>query len=270
MPYGYSSYLKEQGYKDTTIDEHVRQLEYFFIFLDGLHKREKELYEIVPADIKQYIKYKKSRDLKISTINKIIAIIRRFFDYAWMIDKVAVDPAQKIRYEPITKDDNEPVDYRTLLELKEAVNQDIETPMKRKIIFILAMAGLRPDEFNITWNEVIIDKQLIRLFINKKGHERVINISGADAEVFKQFSENQQSLYVLNSKSRDGVEKPLERMTISLNLRKISDKSNLNTLTTNNIRRAYGEYLLESETYDSAAEMLGIDKLSLMKLLSSS
>jgi hypothetical protein len=59
-------------------------------------------------------------------------------------------------------------------------------------------------------------------------------------------------------------------MTISLNLRKISEKSNLETLTTNSIRRAYGDYLLETETYESAAEMLGIDKLSLMKLLSSS
>jgi hypothetical protein len=44
----------------------------------------------------------------------------------------------------------------------------------------------------------------------------------------------------------------------------------LETLTTNSIRRAYGDYLLETETYESAAEMLGIDKLSLMKLLSSS
>ncbi|WP_147802228.1 tyrosine-type recombinase/integrase [Alkalicoccus halolimnae] len=269
MPHGYSDYLRKSGYKESTIDEHVRQLQYFFLHIDSRYGKQKELYEILPSDIKQFIAYKKSRQLEITTINKIIAILRRFFDYAWTIDAVAVDPAQKIRYEKLSQGSHEMLDYGTLLSLKEKLIAS-DTSEKRKIIVILAVHGLRPDEFKITWEQVIINGGTVRIFISKPGHERVIILKGADAETFKSYAaNNREAFYVLNSKTRSGEEKPLERMTIGLNLKKAAENHGLDNLTTNVIRRSYAEYLLADESYEHAAEKLGIDKISLMKLITS-
>ncbi|SDN32785.1 tyrosine-type recombinase/integrase [Alkalicoccus daliensis] len=270
MPFGYSDYLRKNNYKELTIDEHVRQLEYFFMFIDDLYKRQKELSEILPSDIKKYLAYKKSQDLKTTTINKIISILRNFFDYAWTINAVAVDPAQKIRYENLTVSDQERKPYEEYLKILDSI-LSADIPIKRKVIYILAVNGLRPDEFQVTYDQIITEKSKVRIYISKPEHERIIIINGKSAEVIKIYINTQISdnTFLLNSKTRDGKEKPIERMTISLNLKKISEFVQWEeTITTNLIRHAYAVYLLETETYESAAETLGIDKLSLMKLVS--
>lgn len=269
MPFGYGDYLRKKGYKDLTIDEHIRQLEYFFIYLDFYYKKQKELAEIVPSDIKNYLAYKKSQGLQTSTINKIISVIRNFFDYAWTINAVAVDPAQKIRYEMIEHKEIESLEFQDILHIQEnIISADMQ--LKRKVIFILAVNGLRPDEYQITKDQIITEDDSVRIFIAKANHERIIQISGSAADVLKDYLiSTKDDHYLLSSKSRDGKEKPIERMTISLNLKKVSEYAALEeTLTTNVIRRAYALHLLKSETYEAAAESLGIDKISLMKLVS--
>ncbi|WP_444684246.1 tyrosine-type recombinase/integrase [Alkalicoccus luteus] len=265
MPFGYSVHLQKKGYKTITIDEHVRYLTYFFAFIDAKYKRKKELVEITPADIKDFLRSR--TDSKPQTINKIISIMKRFFDYAWHEGKVAVDPAQKIAYVPIEKNYQDILTYDQLLTM-EAAYLASEEPLKRKCICILTAAGLRPDEFAIKMNEIIAETDKVKIYVSKPSHERILTFANERADTLNKFIETRQSfIYLLSSTDRSGKEKPLQRMTLTINLRKISEYFQMETpLTTNAVRKAKAHYLLEMMTYEDAADELGIDKISLMKL----
>ncbi|NJP37256.1 tyrosine-type recombinase/integrase [Alkalicoccus luteus] len=265
MPFGYSQFLRKEGFKTVTIDEHVRYLEYFFAYVDARYKRRKELFEITPADIKDFLHSR--TDSKPQTINKIISILKRFFDYAWHEGKVAVDPAQKLAYAAIEMERLASPTYEDILTMETAYLQS-EEPIKRKCIFILTVAGLRPDEFAIKMDEIIVEATKVKLFISKQAHERILTFLDKRAEVLTQYINSRHGyIYLLSSTDRNGTEKPLQRMTLTINLQKISEFFQLeSSLTTNTIRRAKAHYLLQSMTYEDAAAELGIDKISLMKL----
>ncbi|CAM3737804.1 tyrosine-type recombinase/integrase [Alkalicoccus chagannorensis] len=274
MPFGYSRYLEKQGYKEVTVQEHAKQLELFFKHVDYIHETVPELYEIKPSDLKSYIQFKKSQQLKPGTINKIISILKRFFDYCWEERLIAADPAEKLRY---IQDSKQPISADGFDEIQQIIDdavQDEEMSLKRKCILVLAGEGLRPDEFAVTVDQIITEEQLVRLYVSKSGHERIITMDGLRAQVIKQQLRDQLSKerqYLISSVNRSTGEEPLQRMTISVHLRKAAEAAGLDSLTTNQIRRAYAVHLLDNQgwSYEEAAEKLGIDKLSVMKLVDS-
>ncbi|WP_181186066.1 tyrosine-type recombinase/integrase [Alkalicoccus urumqiensis] len=267
MPFGYSDHLRKKGMKEVTIDEHVRQLTYFFHYLDYTYKKQKELYEITPKDIRQYLQQKKQSGLKVSTLNKIISILHHFFDFAWDNSLVAVDPAQKIKHFKSEMQKKEPLTWEEIdYVLTEKLAEDI--PDKHKIIYILACSGLRPEEFRINRSHLLSEKDTLKLFVSKESHERVITISGEAASILKRYNDGIEGSYLISSYTRDGEEKPIQRMTIGIHLKKAAQLLDRESFTTNEIRRALAVKWTEEDGYEETAEKLGIDKLSLMKLLS--
>lgn len=75
---GLRVYLKEQGLKSSTIDQHINNANRY---LDWLRKEDKKEEEIIYQEIILFIEYLKGEDYSIRLINRILLSVRYYYDY---------------------------------------------------------------------------------------------------------------------------------------------------------------------------------------------
>ncbi|WP_209124367.1 site-specific integrase [Alkalihalobacillus sp. BA299] len=274
MPYGYSDFLLEKNKSPETIDSYVKEVNYFFAFLDFKHKRKIELYEITTKDIKDYLEDKKSKGSKTVTINKYITILKNFFDFLWTINKIPFDPSSKIKRIKEEEKYNQELTYQTLLDTLPKVLNNREYSPFRKVIYILALYGLRASEFQILKDNVSVQPIEVEVVIKTK--KRKIALNGEEAEYFMEYYYNESMfnlsnyVFVTNKHNEDTV--PVEGMTIYTHLRTISEDYDLPKLVLNDIRHAYAHYLYREKQYtiEDIATEFGIEENSAALLVDSS
>lgn len=272
MPYGYSEYLLEKSKSPETIDSYVKEVNYFFTFLDHKYKRKKELYEITPTDIKDYLEDKKVKGSKSVTINKYITILRNFFDYLWIINKIPADPSAKIKRIKEQEKYNQELTYQSLLETLPKILENPSYSTIRKVIYILALHGLRTSEFQILKDNIVNQQDEVII----KTKKRKIVLKGKNADYFLEYY-NKESMfnlsnYVFVTKKHSDEIVPVEGMTIYIHLRSICEDYNLHKLVLNDIRHAYAYYLYKEKqfTIEDIANEFGIEENSAALLVDES
>jgi site-specific recombinase XerD len=274
MPYGYSEYLFEKSKSPETIDSYEKEVNYFFAFLDFKYERKKELYEITTKDIKDYLEDKKAKGSKTVTINKYITILKSFFDYLWMINKISIDPTTKLKRIKENETHNQDLTYHELLDtLPKVLNNTDYSPL-RKVLYILALTGFRASEYQILKDNVIIDTADGEVIIKTK--KRQIVLVDQEAEYFMEYYYNESmfnlSNYVFVTNKHNEETVPVEGMTIYFHLRAISEEYNLPKLVLNDIRHAYAHYLYTENqfTIEDIAKEFGIEENSAALLVDAS
>ncbi|MFE7064197.1 tyrosine-type recombinase/integrase [Sutcliffiella sp. NPDC057660] len=275
MPYDFRKYLTEQGYKEPTMVSYTSTVESFFAYLTATYKRNKELHEINPSDIKGFINSKVIEANSIHTINKHIAILKTFFDYLWKVGKLPIDPAVKIRRlknnDPGPKD----IEYNRLLEIRPQIINDNRYNLITKSIFVLALKGLRFSEFHFTKKDVTYAANgIIQIKIETRNNKnRVVNLSGKDAEIFDAFFTDCQfnpGDYVFTTKRQQTNEfVPIEIDSMYTYLKNIRNDYELpRRFKLDDIRIAYAYYLRTNQHYmiDQIAEEFGIEKMRAAEL----
>lgn len=274
MPFGYSDFLLEKSKSPETIDSYVKEVNYFFAFLDFKYKRKKELYEITSKDIRDYLEDKKIKGSKPVTINKYITILKSFFDYLWTINKIPVDPSSKIKRIKEKEIYNQDLTYQTLLDITLNVLNNRDYSAFRKVIFTLALAGFRASEFQILKENVSINTLEVEVTIKTK--KRKLVLKELKAEFFMEYYYHESMfnlsdyVFVTNKHNEESV--PVEGMTIYTHLRSISEDYNLPKLVLNDIRHAYAHYLYKEKqfTIEDIATEFGIEENSAALLVDAS
>lgn len=275
MPYDFRKYLTEQGYKEPTMVSYTSTVESFFAYLTATYKRNKDLHEINPSDIKGFINSKVIEANSIHTINKHIAILKTFFDYLWKVGKLPIDPAVKIKRlknnDPGPKD----IEYNRLLEIQPQIINDNRYNLITKSIFVLALKGLRFSEFHFTKKDVTYAANgIIQIKIETRNNKnRVVNLSGKDAEIFDAFFTDCQfnpGDYVFTTKRQQTNEfVPIEIDSMYTYLKNIRNDYELpRRFKLDDIRIAYAYYLRTNQHYmiDQIAEEFGIEKMRAAEL----
>ncbi|MCK6259545.1 site-specific integrase [Fictibacillus sp. KIGAM418] len=263
MQFGYSQYLMQHKKSESTIDENVRQIDYFFSYLDQTYNRSVELHEIKADHIREYFNFKKST-IKESSINKIHSILKSFFNYLWEINKIPYDPMVKIKRFKVKKEEKPILSYKAFQELKSKALERVDYSPLRKAILICSIYGLRPSDFHFIKDDVSYEKSglVIRL------HKRTIFLNEIESDYFLQYYNQAQfndSPYVFVTKERENETlNPVNKMTIYSNLRVIARNFNVPQFNLNDIRFAYAHYLLTHEglTIEEIASRMGIETAS--------
>jgi site-specific recombinase XerD len=275
MPYGLSKYLEEQGKSHQTIKDYQLVVQIFFRYLDKKYKRDKELYEINPSDIKDFLNYKLETGNNPSTVNKYLSILRVFFDYLWQIGKVSIDPVMKIKSIPINnlKTNTTESSFLELLELVPEVREHPNYTLQRKLVYILALKGLRNVDFHFRKDDIQIDKDHVDIFLKN----RIITLSDkADVNLFidqYNVSKSQQTPYFFTTKKHDQSIVPIAFTTIVSHLEIISTDLLLEKkITVSSIRKMYATHLYQQErmSIEDIAYILGIEIASATKLIKNS
>lgn len=261
MYFGYRTYLEKKGRSEQTIRGYMTTLDMFFAFLDKLYGKQKEVYEINPSDIKDFLKDRLQEGNEIKTINKHLSILKNFFDYLWRKEKISYDPTVKIKRYKVTDNKANILTYERLLDTLPRILNNNEYTSMRKSIYILALKGLKSSDFHFLKRDVIDRGSSVEIILKKKD----VYLHGEDAEIFLNYFFEAQfngSEYVFTSKRHNGSIVPIENMSIHTHLKVISEEYDFPTkMTLNDTRESYAFYLYTRKriNVEDIAEILGIE-----------
>ena len=195
MPYGFTEYLESNEFSSETISDYIQVIQQLFSYIDANYKSELEVYEIGTKHLYGFLNNKKE-SCSVSTVNKIISILKHFFDYLWQNQYIPIDPMSKVKRLKYV-DKPIPFVYESLLEAKMNILRDNEFNLKTKALYVLSLKGITLSELKFTKNDVFLMNNG-EIFINVIGrsghHKRTIVLNGVDAEVFYEFF--QESLFI--------------------------------------------------------------------------
>lgn len=267
MPYGFLEHLENKGYSQDTIQSYEKVIKSFFGYLSYVYKKDVDLIEISPADIKKYLKEQLNRKKSIPTINKELSILKTFFNYLWEKNLITIDPAVKIKAMNQIKQPTVEYDY---IELKKVLPQVLRNPnytLERKSIYSLALKGFKTADYRFRKDDVnFIDNYRVKIALRN----REIILDGEEAVIFRQYYKSlisEETEYVFRTKKiKNGGGGPVQVMTILYHLRKISkdyfpdhDKP-LNLML---IRKAYLINLYQQKRpLQEIAKILGVNDFS--------
>lgn len=274
MPYGFENYLTEKKKrKPTTIDSYIKILNLFFNYLHNKYKNDKEMYEVNPSDIKEFIMQRVNSGIKVSTANKDLAILKTFFDYLWKKNIVPIDPAHKIERLENPYDVPDFLPLATLEDIKLKLLDTDRYHVMTKTIFILGVYGLQTEDFKFTKEQVVFNNNGIVL-INLPN--RTIDLTKEESIVFKEYYNTvaltKDTPFVFSSKKHKKQKQteedcyvPIEVMTLLSHLRKVSNDFNLPIrLTFRSIRWSLGYELNFNgkHTPEEVAKILGVEVIT--------
>lgn len=269
MPIQFDKYLKENNYTDETIESYIKTLSMFNNYLKLKYKRNIEAFEILPNDIKGFLKVKLETGNSIHTINKHLGILKKYFDYLWQKGIITIDPAVKIKRYKKEKDAPKEFSYEMLLQIKPKVLENTSYKILTKIIFILALKGFKVSEYHFKKIDVedLGNKFIIHTKRRSSDLKRTVELEGIEAEIFAaHFIDSQftSSDYVFTTKRHDtGQFGPITSEMLSNNLCMIRDDYDLpKPFPLSEFRMLYTNYLRTKEHYsvDALATELGIEK----------
>ncbi|WP_409298942.1 tyrosine-type recombinase/integrase [Peribacillus sp. SCS-26] len=268
MPYGFIKYIEDKGYSPETVKSYEKVIRQFFSFLESTYPNSKEPFQITSSDIKKYLANQGNRGKSVSTINKELAILKTLFHYFWENDKVAVDPAVKIKRLKVTHTPQAEITYEEILDILERVLKNDKYPKVRKALFILASKGLKTSQFRFKKDDVTDHTETEKIEIMLKN--RILTLEGPEASHFQEYFYEtvfNGSEYVFSTKTH-GMDYggPIQVMSILSHLRAISREylaEGREPLTLVAIRRALLIYLYKKKTpIQVIAHELGIEEIS--------
>ncbi|MGP4074168.1 tyrosine-type recombinase/integrase [Piscibacillus sp. B03] len=190
MPFGFADYLEKENKSEQTIAHYVRLVNEFFQHLDHEWPSELEVYEIGAKHITGYLRFKKTHSSN-STVNKHIAVLKKFFDYLWENNMIPIDPMSKIRY--LEKEDKPMTfTYQELIEHRQLIYQNAKLKSIDKALFALSLYGITFSELDFKKQDVHVmdDDTIIINTVGKRNRHRSIHLEGIEAKVFYDYYQN--------------------------------------------------------------------------------
>lgn len=243
MPYGFKNYLiKEAKFNPETAEDYASVVEHFFKHLQIVKKRDIDIKDIKPSDIRHFLKMLSVRN-RPSTINKKLSILKRFFDYAERKGIIPYsDPAAKIeRLQEPKKNQIRP--YEWFLEQYSRLLKLPDVPHEYKAVMILALHGAIPSDFLLRHEQVTLHhKKVILQTTNRK-----IVLEGEYAKDFLKYYKQSlevKSPFVFTRISRKGTIEPVNTINLTKILKKIAQLLGIEQpFTFTEARKSYMEYL---------------------------
>lgn len=270
MLFGYEQHLIDGHKSAETIDTYTKTINQFFAYMDNFYNKKIELHEIKPSDIKNFLHNKLEHSKNsISTLNKHLTILSSFFDFLWENNKIIIDPAAKIKRFKETKIEAKTLKYEFLLEIKDQVLSNGNYSNLRKAIFILALKGIRPSQYQ--FKKTCVTEKENEVLLSLRSHNIILQDN--DAEYFMSAYYDScfhSSNYMFITKKQDNSFVPIELMSIYTHLNAISKDYNLEKkLNLNDIRYSYVYYLHTHKSYsiENISENLGLGYDSSAQLL---
>ncbi len=267
MPFGFSVHLRNKNISASTISGYCDVINQFFSYLDFTYKNKLELHEITVRHINQFLR-SKEKSCSVHTLNKILTILKRFFDYLWEKELIVIDPTTKIksyRREIVEI----PFSYEQLLDLKYKILSSDQYNLRMKVVYLFALQGATYTELHFFKDDVTINDEHISINVKgKNGISRTIDLYDKDADIFHAFYT--QSLfhttpYVFISKKRNSNEEygMMDYDVLKDSLRFIREgEEGIDSLNLTTARNAYIFHLRYTKklSIDRISHLLGINK----------
>jgi len=199
---GFFSYLStEKNASRVTIYQYRRELLRFFHYLASQNTAEINL--ISTRILREYFSYtKQERNLAYSSVSRIIAILKSFFNYLEESEIILRNPSRKIR---VPKKVNKIPHMMTKYEVDMIIKAVDFAPLRYRknatrdklILSLLYYTGIRKSELlNLNWTDLNLSKSIIIIRSGKGNKDRLIPIHKNVSQLLDSYLEERLPLKV--------------------------------------------------------------------------
>ena len=258
--------IEEKKVSANTLESYMRDLGQYFDYLESNDIGEIE--KATNEDIKEYIKYLEMKGKSRSTVVRVVASVRCFYQFLIIREVISFNPAAGIKFE---KSEKKLPDILTNREIDILLSQpdinDIKGCRDKAMLELIYATGIRVSELiSLNLNDVILDVGI--LHCSNPKNDRIIPVYptalSAVRDYIKRvrsitaFDKNETSLFVnMNGQrlTRQGFWKIIKQYAAQAGIKK--------DITPHTLRHSFATHLLENGAQlKDIQEMLGHSDIS--------
>lgn len=263
----FESYLKtEKKSSKNTLDSYLRDVGQFLSFckINGL----KNINIIQPTDIDKYYEYLSSLGKSQSTISRVSASLRCFFNFLVKNGYINESPVTKFKNAPTEKKLPEILTGKEVLNLLSQPNgADYKSIRDKAMLELLYATGIKVSEL-IELNISDINLQIGFLNLKSAKKERVVPIYPAAVKTLQSYILNVRPIIISSAKEdrlfTNMTGEPLSRQGFWKIVKFYAQKAKINKeITPHTLRHSFATHLLENgASLKDIKEMLGHSDIS--------
>ena len=194
------NFLKnDKKVSENTLQSYKRDLTQFKEYIVS---KEKKYNKIKEEDIKEYLQYLEKQDKKPSTISRMIASIRSFYQYEVKIKKIGIDPTDNIQSPKIEKKTpciltSEEVE----LLLEQPKDVDLKGTRDKAMLEFAYATGMRVTEI-ISLNVEDVNLEGGSVVCKNGSKQRIIPLGKMSLDALKEYLEEARSILVKSDKEQ--------------------------------------------------------------------
>ena len=158
------------------------------------------LSQIRPGDIESWRLGEMNRGLKVATVNRLLAVLRKFFNYLLSLETLEKSPMARLKLE----DPKNERERQATREELAALSQRMK-PTDFQLVEFAVRTGLRRGEmFSLRWPQIDVTQRLIALDTSKNGRPRRVPISDGCLELIQRLPSRLKSEWLFPNQSGTG------------------------------------------------------------------
>ena len=263
----YNEYFKQEGkdfinyllidkkYSEDTIFAYKNDLDKFFLFFN-----DKTIENIDKFNLREYVKYLNSLNLKQKTISQNISTLRSFYKFLMIDKKIDENPMMFIDLPKIPKNLPNVLSVDEIDKLLDIEVKDKYTARNKAMLELMYSSGLRISELlNLKVVDVSLDEALVRVF-GKGSKERIVPIGDCALKYLEKLITKQNSDYLFLSSRGD----KMSRQAFFKIIKAIAKEKNIKTeISPHTLRHSFATHLLNyGADLRSIQELLGHSDIS--------
>ena len=256
----FQNYLQvDRGLSENSVFSYGYDLKKFQQYLD-LNK--KNFLKVTTADISDYLKEQKTKNISTRSSARAVAALRQFYNYLKEEKQVDENPADTIETPEIHKSLPEYLTIEEVEELFSSIQEDDIYELRDKAMFeLMYSSGLRISE---TCNLRVIDMDTQNMLVNvrgKGGRDRLVPFGEKSYTILKKYMEegrknilkNRESDYIFISKKSENI----NRKSAWRLLKKYLERTSITKVVTpHTFRHSFATHLIENN-----ADLRSVQKL---------
>lgn len=255
--------LIDKGYSVNTIKSYINDLSIYINYLD---EHNIDAFKATYEDITKYLKYIKEKDER--TISHNISVLRSFYKFLILEEKVKVSPMEKIDLPKLSK---KLPSVLSVEEVDKLLNIDLNTMYdyrNKAMLELLYATGLRVSELiNLKIEDVDLDSDFVKT-LGKGSKMRIVPFGDYALKYLKEYIYNYRSMFfkkdVLEYLFLNNHGKKMTRQGFFKILKGIALKQGIDKeISPHTLRHSFATHLLNGGAdLRSIQEMLGHSSLS--------
>ena len=256
----------ELGLSENTLNSYTGELEKFERFLE---KKKLDYLKVTEEDILEFIRAESRKGQSASTQSHLISVMRSFYKYLIIDEKVEANPASNISFPKKWKSIPKYLSKKEVIDLINAPDMEKNTGVRdRAILELMYATGLRISEtIGLKFENIFLEDNFLRV-MGKGSRERIVPFNNKakdelvryfDSARLKLLKDNTSDILFINknggSLSRQGLWKVVKGYGIKVGISKM--------LTPHMLRHSFATHLLEQGAdLRSIQMMLGHSNIS--------
>lgn len=277
----YRSYLENEDHSALTVTGYIADARMFIAWYEKHNREDFAIEKVTPSDVRAYRGYlQETQLLKASTVNRKLASLSSFMNWAVESGHISVDPTAKVKYVKKTPQSPKWLDKHEQFALQREMERDLQVAQLRypkrwltrrrdaSLVIFMLNTGLRLSEvLALNLNDLVLGERKGHVLVRRgKGNkERLVPLNTQAREALSEWLKvrPQTTSTKLWISVESGGEDGMTARGVQRILKRYGQGAGLANLTPHVLRHSFGKNLTDKGVgIEKVAQLLGHENLN--------